>query len=175
MLILIYGVCSKLKTILPFNFYLLIIYLAALGVSYSTWDLHCCKPASLWLWCLGLEKEMATHSSVLAWRIPRTGEPGGLPTMGSHRVGHDWWDLAAAAPRHALGMWDLGFLFRNRTLSPELEGRFLITGPSGKSQDSIKSLKELKGQCHMCYSKLSHHSYSVVSQSLSEFNCTHSN
>ena len=36
-----------------------------------------------------LEKEMATHSSVLAWRISRTGEPGGLPSMGSHRVGHD--------------------------------------------------------------------------------------
>ena len=40
---------------------------------------------------------MATHSSVLAWRIPGMGEPGGLPTMGSHRVGHDWSDLAAAA------------------------------------------------------------------------------
>ena len=36
-----------------------------------------------------LEKEMATHSSVLAWRIPATGEPGGLSSMGSHRVGHD--------------------------------------------------------------------------------------
>ena len=36
-----------------------------------------------------LEKDMATHSSVLAWRIPGTGEPGGLPSMGSHRVGHD--------------------------------------------------------------------------------------
>ena len=44
-----------------------------------------------------LEKEMATHSSVLAWRIPGTGEPGGLPCMGSHRVGHDWSNLAAAA------------------------------------------------------------------------------
>ena len=44
-----------------------------------------------------LEKEMATHSSVLTWRIPGTGEPGGLPSMGSHRVGHDWSDLAAAA------------------------------------------------------------------------------
>ena len=43
-----------------------------------------------------LEKEMAIHSSVLAWRIPGTGEPGGLPSMGSHRVGHDWSDLAAA-------------------------------------------------------------------------------
>ena len=36
-----------------------------------------------------LEKEMATHSSVLAWRVPGTGEPGGLLSMGSHRVGHD--------------------------------------------------------------------------------------
>ena len=44
-----------------------------------------------------LEKEMATHSSVLAWRIPGTGEPGGLLSVGSHRVGHDWSDLAAAA------------------------------------------------------------------------------
>ena len=44
-----------------------------------------------------LEKAMATHSSVLAWRIPGTMEPGGLPSMGSHRVGHDWSDLAAAA------------------------------------------------------------------------------
>ena len=41
-----------------------------------------------------MEKEMATHSNVLAWRIPGTGEPGGLPSMGSHRVRHD---LAAAA------------------------------------------------------------------------------
>ena len=38
---------------------------------------------------------MATHSSVLAWRIPGTGEPGELPSMGLHRVGHDWRDLAA--------------------------------------------------------------------------------
>ena len=40
---------------------------------------------------------MATNSSVLAWRIPRTGEPGGLPSMVSHTVGHNWSDLAAAA------------------------------------------------------------------------------
>ena len=44
-----------------------------------------------------LEKEMATHSSVLAWRIPGTGEPGRLPSVGSQRVGHDWSDLAVAA------------------------------------------------------------------------------
>ena len=43
---------------------------------------------------------MATHFSVLAWRIPGTGEPGGLPSMGSHRVGHDWSNLAAAAAVH---------------------------------------------------------------------------
>ena len=57
-------------------------------------------PVSLfyfWLEVEVLEKEMAPHSSVLAWRIPGTGEPGGLPSMGSHRVGHDWGDLAAAA------------------------------------------------------------------------------
>ena len=44
-----------------------------------------------------LEKEMATHSSVLAWGIPGTGEPGGLPSVWLHRVGHDWSDLAAVA------------------------------------------------------------------------------
>ena len=44
---------------------------------------------------------MATHSSVLAWRIPGTREPGGLPSMGSHRVGHNLSDLAAGAPAAA--------------------------------------------------------------------------
>ena len=44
-----------------------------------------------------LEKAMATHSSILAWRIPGTGEPGGLLSLGSHRVWHDWSDLAVAA------------------------------------------------------------------------------
>ena len=43
-----------------------------------------------------LEKEMATHFSVPAWRIPGMGEPGGLPPMGLHRVGHDWSNLAVA-------------------------------------------------------------------------------
>ena len=49
-----------------------------------------------------LEKEMAPHSSVLAWRIPGTRELGGLPSMGSHRVGHDWSDLATAAAAASL-------------------------------------------------------------------------
>ena len=52
-----------------------------------------------------LEKEMATHSSVLAWRIPGTGEPGGLPSMGLHSVGHDWSDLAAAAVMESGESW----------------------------------------------------------------------
>ena len=51
---------------------------------------------------------MATHSSVLAWRIPGTGEPGGLLSMGSHRVGHDWSDLAAvAATLRICLVWDV--------------------------------------------------------------------
>ena len=58
-----------------------------------------------------LEKEMATHSSVLAWRIPGTGAPGGLPSMGSHRVRHDWSDLAtaaaAASAASATGNWSI--------------------------------------------------------------------
>ena len=53
-----------------------------------------------------LEKEMATHSGVLAWRIPGMGEPGGLPSMGSHRVRQDRSDLAApaAAPGPGIDM-----------------------------------------------------------------------
>ena len=52
-----------------------------------------------------LEKEMATHRSILAWRIPGTGEPGGLPSMGSHGVGHDWSDLAAALQKTLFDLW----------------------------------------------------------------------
>ena len=52
-----------------------------------------------------LEKEMATHSSILALRIPGTGEPGGLPSMGLHRVGHDWTDLAAATWQADVKVW----------------------------------------------------------------------
>ena len=55
---------------------------------------------------------MATHSSVLAWRIPGMGEPGGLPSIGLHRVGHDWSDLAAAAVSY------LGFLVAQLVKNP---------------------------------------------------------
>ena len=63
-----------------------------------------------------LEKEMATHSSVLAWRIPGTAEPGGLPSMGSHRVGHDWSDLAAAAASTIVNKY-LKYIFYNMVLN----------------------------------------------------------
>ena len=55
------------------------------------------KKLKLQIYQDALEKEMASHSSVLAWRTPGTGEPGGLPSLGLHRVGHDSRDLAAAA------------------------------------------------------------------------------
>ena len=66
-----------------------------------------------------LEKAMATHSSVLAWRIPGTGKPGGLPSMGSHRVGHDWSDLAAAAAA-AMGSDAMILVFLIFSLKPTL-------------------------------------------------------
>ena len=75
------------------------------------------------------EKEMATHSSILVWRIPGMEEPGGLPSVGSHRVGHDWSDLVAAAEQRRESsvkgalwdfmvpfpykMWDLGSCTRS--------------------------------------------------------------
>ena len=64
---------------------------------------------------------MATHSSVLAWRIRGTGEPGGLPSMGSHRVGHDWSDLAAAAAWSYYHFLDcFGFTFCRASLIAQL-------------------------------------------------------
>ena len=62
-----------------------------------------------------LEKEMATHSSVLAWRIPGMGEPGGLPSMGSHRVRHDWSNLAAGAAAAASEVTWTKFQYSNCT------------------------------------------------------------
>ena len=89
---------------------------------------------------------MATHCSVLAWRIPGTGEPGGLPSMGSHRVGHDWSNLAAAAFLTSLlnllqycfcfmplGIRDLSSCTRDETVPPASEGKLKTTGPPGKS------------------------------------------
>ena len=98
---------------------------------------------------------MATHSSVLAWRIPGTEDPGGLPSMGSHRVGHDWRDLAAAAAAAEV-LWESPFfsflqsLFREEktlTYAPLL----LIWGfPGGASgQEQACQCRRLKrGRYH---------------------------
>ena len=58
---------------------------------------------------------MAPHSSTLAWRIPGTGESGGLPSMGSHRVGRDWSDLAAAAAAAVKFIEPANFLFLEKS------------------------------------------------------------
>ena len=71
-----------------------------------------------------LEKEMATHSSVLAWRIPGTGEPGGLPSMGSHRIGHNWSDLAAVAAAE----WILLHLMSPLSKFPSADPLILLAG-----------------------------------------------
>ena len=63
------------------------------------------------------EKAMAPHSSTLAWKIPGTGEPGGLPSMGSHRVGHDRSDLAAAAAAAAAGHGSTGMFTYGSSLN----------------------------------------------------------
>ena len=87
-----------------------------------------------------LEKGMATHSSVLAWRIPGTGEPGGLPSVGSHRGGHDWSDLAAAAAEA-------------QSISNSLKDpQPLNSGARVQTQDSLTSEnKYLTRKAYMCY------------------------
>ena len=78
-----------------------------------------------WVRSLGwedpLEKEMATHSNTLAWRIPGTGKPGWLPSIGLYRVGHDWSDLAAAAAAYTYwgfpsGSYGKEFVYNARDL-----------------------------------------------------------
>ena len=73
-----------------------------------------------------LEEEMATHSSVLAWRIPGMGEPGGLPSMGSHRVRHDWRDLAAAATSFPLLHWTLLYVMLLKKIMNSLGKRISL-------------------------------------------------
>ena len=75
---------------------------------------------------LPIQKEMATHSSVLAWRIPGTGEPAVLPSLGLHRVGHDWSDLAAAAAAASLGKY-LNLIFSSLKWEPYLDQRVTVT------------------------------------------------
>ena len=69
----------------------------------------------------------STHSSVLAWRIPGTEEPGGLPSMGSHRVGHNWRDLAAAAACKYFGEGNGNPLLYSRLENPMNKGAWQAT------------------------------------------------
>jgi len=82
-----------------------------------------------------LEKEMAIHSNVLAWRIPGMGEPGGLPSMGLHRVGQDWSDLAAAEEDFK-GIWSFFFFLKTHYTQKSynrIEGRlFYRNNEAGK-------------------------------------------
>ena len=80
------------------------------------------------------EKEMATHSIVLAWRIPGMGDPGRLPSMGLHRVGHNWSDLAAAAAADVF--LELSYFFYD----PKDVGK-LISGSSAFSKSSLNTWK----------------------------------
>ena len=82
---------------------LLCVFLGPCFLALQTWRSHLICWGFLSIpalnavfYVLFAEKAMAPHSRTLAWRIPGTGEPGGLPSMGSHRVRHDWSDLAAA-------------------------------------------------------------------------------
>ena len=99
-----------------------------------------------------LEKETATHSSVLAWRIPGMAEPGGLPSMGSHRVGHNWSNLAAAA------VYDFGQVFNlSLSQSSHLQNGIIVVLPHSIT---------IKTECANTGKALGIHSCSVMSDSL---------
>ena len=112
-----------------------------------------------------LEKEMATHSSVLAWRIPGTGEPGGLPSMGSNGVGHDWSDLAAAATLsdsllHNKVSWHTNFLLHEVPTFFEESGgcctvREMVALVEGCSFLPRLSCQEMLWRCLRVYAPLS--------------------
>ena len=80
---------------------------------------------------------MATHSSILAWRIPGMGEPGGLPSTGLHRVGHDWSDLAAAAAAATVSLGSLSICIIGVGLMPG-QSTYLKLEPIFCSQRNIK-------------------------------------
>ena len=99
-----------------------------------------------------LEKEVATHSSVLAWRIPGTGEPGGLPSMGSHRVRHDWSNLAAFYLRHILSNEEfLGKCKVNRGFSgPAVENLSCNAGDKDSIPAQRTKSPQASGQLSLC-------------------------
>ena len=110
-----------------------------------------------------LEKEMATHPSVLAWRIPGMGEPGGLPSLGSHRVRHDWSNLAAAAAVLGTTAPLLSTLHLHRYCQA------ISLSPQNAHKSSKMVRVEIYGSC-CCFSTIQHEvtaKYSIVVHSLS--------
>ena len=101
------------------------------SLTFRSWELplnHMWKSLTLIRMDLAASNHPGTHSSVLSWRIPGTGEPSGLPSKGSHRVGHDWSDLAAAAaitqtPIPSVKLWAYLYLAAG---SPEASGSRLV-------------------------------------------------
>ena len=87
---------------------------------------------------------MATHSSVLAWRIPGTAEPGGLPSIGSHRVEHDWSDLAAAAAKTPMLGKIEGRRRRGRERKRWLDG---INPLNGREFEQAPGVGDGQGSC----------------------------
>ena len=101
-----------------------------------------------------MEKALATHSSVLAWRIPGMWEPGGLLSMGSHRAGHDWSDLAAAAAR-ILRSLPLGWPMLQQGVKRWTEPiRFPLSGLQLEIWNQFACWKHRKE--HICREELTH-------------------
>ena len=94
--------------------------------------------------CHALGKEMATHSSVLAWRVPGTGEPDGLPSLGSHRVGHEWSDLAAAALANSYSSFLLLHIFRSLIINSQVSILLWKTMNTGACTGFQKQQKMLR-------------------------------
>ena len=104
-------------------------------------------PHFLYLFTCPLEKDMATHSSVLAWRIPGTGEPGGLPSVGSHRVRYDSGDLAAAAGL----FWGLAWLPTHLPHCPALPLPLPSVSPCSASHDQPWLVVNSEERLHLIY------------------------
>ena len=88
-----------------------------------------------------LEKEMATHSSVLAWRIPGTAEPGGLPSTGSQRVGHDWSDFSRSSSMESRKRYWWTYLQDNR--DADVENRLVGTAGEGEGGTNWESSADI--------------------------------
>ena len=90
-------IVNAISVMLGFKSITLLFIFSLFPFSHLTWIIFSMSDFPFTFHFHALKKEMATHSAILAWRIPGMGEPGGLLSMGSHRVGHNWSDLAVAA------------------------------------------------------------------------------